>query len=152
MIHTDLYHRRAGPVALFCSFLEAGLLKMRCHLIDTLPQELAVSSQAPSQKPIYDIPGYPEVRKHRILWRESDGASWPFKPTFTLGEQWIIWTSKDGSFIVTTSDKTHVHAQVIIVRVWTVFWAEKIVLENLEVWGKENHLYGKRPQTFHWQK
>ena len=37
MITTDLVIVGAGPVALFAIF-EAGLLKMRCHLVDYLPQ------------------------------------------------------------------------------------------------------------------
>lgn len=37
MIQTDIAIIGAGPVGLFAIF-EAGLLKMRCHLIDYLPQ------------------------------------------------------------------------------------------------------------------
>jgi len=36
MITTDICIIGAGPVGLFGVF-EAGLLKMRCHLIDALP-------------------------------------------------------------------------------------------------------------------
>ena len=37
MIQTDIIIIGAGPVGLFTVF-EAGLLKLRCHLIDSLPQ------------------------------------------------------------------------------------------------------------------
>ena len=37
MITTDLLIIGAGPTGLFAVF-EAGLLKMKCHLIDALPQ------------------------------------------------------------------------------------------------------------------
>jgi len=37
MIQTDLLIIGAGPVGLFTVF-EAGLLKLKCHLIDVLPQ------------------------------------------------------------------------------------------------------------------
>ena len=37
MIETDLLIIGAGPTGLFTVF-EAGLLKMKCHLIDSLPQ------------------------------------------------------------------------------------------------------------------
>lgn len=37
MIETDIIIIGAGPVGLFTVF-EAGLLKLRCHLIDSLPQ------------------------------------------------------------------------------------------------------------------
>ena len=36
-IETDILIIGAGPVGLFAVF-EAGLLKLRCHLIDALPQ------------------------------------------------------------------------------------------------------------------
>jgi thioredoxin reductase len=45
MIQTDLCIIGAGPVGLFAVF-EAGLLRMRCHLVDALPQiggQLSVS-------------------------------------------------------------------------------------------------------------
>ena len=37
MIKTDILIIGAGPVGLFAVF-EAGLLKMKCHLIDILPK------------------------------------------------------------------------------------------------------------------
>ena len=37
MIQTDILIIGAGPCGLFTVF-EAGLLKLRCHLIDALPQ------------------------------------------------------------------------------------------------------------------
>ena len=37
MIQTDILIIGAGPTGLFTVF-EAGLLKMRCHIIDALPQ------------------------------------------------------------------------------------------------------------------
>ena len=37
MIQTDIIIIGAGPVGLFTVF-EAGLLKLKCHLIDALPQ------------------------------------------------------------------------------------------------------------------
>ena len=37
MIKTDIVIIGAGPVGLFAVF-EAGLMKLRCHLIDAIPQ------------------------------------------------------------------------------------------------------------------
>jgi len=37
MIETDILIIGAGPTGLFAVF-EAGLLKLRCHIIDALPQ------------------------------------------------------------------------------------------------------------------
>ena len=52
MITTDICIIGAGPVGLFAVF-EAGLLKMRCHLIDALPQVGGQLSEIYPQKPIY---------------------------------------------------------------------------------------------------
>jgi thioredoxin reductase (NADPH) len=60
MIETDILIIGAGPTGLFAVF-EAGLLKLKCHLIDALPQIGGQLSELYPKKPIYDIPGYPEV-------------------------------------------------------------------------------------------
>ena len=58
MIQSDIIIIGAGPCGLFAVF-EAGLLKMRCHLIDFLPQTGGQCSEIYPKKPIYDIPGFP---------------------------------------------------------------------------------------------
>ena len=149
MIHTDLCIIGAGPVGLFAVF-EAGLLKMRCHLIDALPQIGGQLSEIYPQKPIYDIPGYPEVKAQDLVDNLMEQAK-PFKPTFTLGERVDhLDKQEDGSFIVTTSDKTHVHAQVIIIAGGLgCFEPRKPVLENLEKFeGKGVTYMVKDPETF----
>ena len=48
----------AGPVGLFTVF-EAGLLGLRCHLIDNLDKIGGQCAELYPEKPIYDIPGVP---------------------------------------------------------------------------------------------
>ncbi|MGN6396729.1 MAG: hypothetical protein ACTHMI_14255 [Mucilaginibacter sp.] len=60
IIATDICIIGAGPGGLF-TVSEAGLLKMRCHLVDALPQAGGQLSEIYPQKPIYDIPGYPQI-------------------------------------------------------------------------------------------
>ena len=55
MIKTDIIIIGAGPTGLFTVF-EAGLLKLKCHLIDALAQ--LVANVLKFAKPIYDIPAY----------------------------------------------------------------------------------------------
>lgn len=123
---------------------------MRCHLIDALPQIGGQLSEIYPQKPIYDIPGYPEVKAQDLVDNLMEQAK-PFKPTFTLGER-VDHLDKqaDGSFIVTTSDKTHVHAQVIIIAGGLgCFEPRKPALENLENFeGKGITYMVKDPETF----
>ncbi|GAB2615155.1 NAD(P)/FAD-dependent oxidoreductase [Belliella aquatica] len=149
MINTDICIIGAGPVGLFAVF-EAGLLKMRCHLIDALPQVGGQLSEIYPQKPIYDIPGYPEVKAQDLVDNLMDQIK-PFNPTFTLGERVDhLAKQEDGSFIVTTSDKTKIHAQVIVIAGGLgCFEPRKPVLENLEKFeGKGVTYMVKNPETF----
>jgi thioredoxin reductase (NADPH) len=114
MISTDILIIGAGPVGLFTVF-EAGLLKMRCHLIDALPQVGGQLSEIYPKKPIYDIPGYPSVLAGDLVNNLMQQIE-PFKPTFTLGERAeTIERLEDGKFRLTTSRKTEITAPVIMI-------------------------------------
>jgi thioredoxin reductase (NADPH) len=114
MISTDIIIIGAGPVGLFAIF-EAGLLKMRCHLIDYLPQAGGQLSEIYPKKPIYDIPGYPSVLAQELIDNLLKQAE-PFKPAFTLGER-IEKLEKRGErdFVVTTNMGTEVHGKVVVI-------------------------------------
>ena len=85
MIQTDILIVGAGPVGLFTVF-EAGLLKMRCHLVDSLPVPGGQLAEIYPKKPIYDIPGYPSILAGDLVDRLMEQIA-PFKPGFTLGER-----------------------------------------------------------------
>jgi thioredoxin reductase (NADPH) len=114
MISTDILIIGAGPVGLFTVF-EAGLLKMRCHLIDALPQVGGQLSEIYPKKPIYDIPGYPSVLAGDLVNNLMKQIE-PFKPTFTLGERAeTIERLEEGKFRLVTSRKTEIIAPVIMI-------------------------------------
>jgi thioredoxin reductase (NADPH) len=114
MIQTDILIIGAGPCGLFTVF-EAGLLKLRCHLIDSLPQAGGQLTEIYPKKPIYDIPGFPEVLAGDLVDNLVKQAE-PFKPGFTLGERAeTIEKSEDGQFIVTTHRGTVHKAPVIAI-------------------------------------
>ncbi len=114
MIETDILIIGAGPCGLFTVF-EAGLLKLRCHLLDTLPQSGGQLTEIYPKKPIYDIPGYPEVLAGDLVKNLMKQIE-PFHPGFTLGERAeVIETLKDGRFKVTTSRNTVIIAPVIAI-------------------------------------
>jgi thioredoxin reductase (NADPH) len=114
MITTDIAIVGAGPVALFAIF-EAGLLKMRCHLIDYLPQVGGQLSEIYPKKPIYDIPGFPSVLAQELIDNLVKQAE-PFNPVYTLGER-IESLEKlgDGDFILTTNMGTKISASVVVI-------------------------------------
>lgn len=114
MIKTDIIIIGAGPVGLFAVF-EAGLLKLKCHLIDSLPQPGGQCSEIYPKKPIYDIPGFPTVLAGELVDNLMAQAA-PFKPGFTLGEAAkSIDKLEDGSFIVTTVKGTQHHAPIVMI-------------------------------------
>ncbi|MFN8230732.1 MAG: NAD(P)/FAD-dependent oxidoreductase, partial [Bacteroidia bacterium] len=113
-IETDIVIIGAGPVGLFAIF-EAGLLKLRCHLIDYLPQVGGQLSEIYPKKPIYDIPGYPSVLAQELIDNLMKQAE-PFKPTFTLGERVEKLEKIDErNFIIETNMGTQVNAKVVVI-------------------------------------
>lgn len=114
MIQTDIAIIGAGPVGLFAIF-EAGLLKMRCHLIDYLPQVGGQLSEIYPKKPIYDIPGFPSVGAQELVDNLMEQAK-PFNPTFTLGER-VEELERRGhaDFILTTNMGTQIQAKAVVI-------------------------------------
>lgn len=114
MIQTDILIIGAGPVGLFTVF-EAGLLKLRCHLIDALPQAGGQLTEIYPKKPIYDIPAFPSVLAGDLVDHLMEQAA-PFKPGFTLGERAeTIEKDAEDQFIVTTNRGTQHRAPVIAI-------------------------------------
>ena len=114
MIKTDILIIGAGPTGLFTVF-EAGLLKLKCHLIDALPQPGGQCAEIYPKKPIYDIPAFPEVLAGDLVNNLMKQIE-PFQPGFTLGERAeTIEKLEDGSFIVTTNKGTKHQAPVVAI-------------------------------------
>ncbi len=114
MINTDICIIGAGPVGLFAVF-ETGLLKMRCHLIDALPQIGGQLSEIYPHKPIYDIPGYPTIKAQELIDNQMEQIA-PFHPTFTLGERVEkLEKLEDGSFILTSNEGTVISCKVVVI-------------------------------------
>jgi thioredoxin reductase (NADPH) len=132
MIKTDIIIIGAGPVGLFAIF-EAGLLKLKCHLIDSLPQPGGQCSEIYPKKPIYDIPGYPTILAGELVDNLMEQAK-PFKPGFTLGEAAVkIDKVEDNKFIVTTDKGTQHEAPIVMIAGGLgVFEPRKPPIEGLE--------------------
>ncbi len=114
MIKTDMLIIGAGPTGLFAVF-EAGLLKLKCHLIDALPQPGGQCAEIYPKKPIYDIPAFPEVLAGDLVDNLMEQIK-PFEPGFTLGERAeTIEKLDDGTFVVTTNEGTQHNAPVVVI-------------------------------------
>jgi thioredoxin reductase (NADPH) len=114
MIQTDILIIGAGPVGLFTVF-EAGLLKLKCHLIDSLPQPGGQCSEIYPKKPIYDIPAHPFILAGDLTEQLMEQIK-PFSPGFTLGERAeFIEKDDEDQFIVTTTRGTQHRAPIIVI-------------------------------------
>lgn len=133
---------------------EAGLLKMRCHLIDALPVVGGQLSEIYPQKPIYDIPGAPGIIAEDLI-RNLQLQIEEFKPGYTLGERVeALVKQEDGSYIVSTNEGTEVHCQVVVIAAGLgSFEPRKPAVERLEHFeGKGVHYMVKKPEQFRNQK
>lgn len=149
MIQTDICIIGAGPVGLFAVF-EAGLLKMRCHLVDALPQIGGQLSEIYPQKPIYDIPGFPSINAQELVDNLMKQIE-PFKPTFTLGERVeTVNRQEDKSFILRTNEGTEIHCKVIVIAAGLgSFEPRKPAIEKLEEFEGRGVAYMvKNPEHF----
>ncbi len=149
MVETDICIIGAGPIGLFAVF-EAGLLKMRCHLVDVLPQIGGQLSEIYPKKPIYDIPGVPEIKAEELIAQLQKQIE-PFKPTFTLGERVESLTKlQNGSFVLITSDHTEIRAKAIVIAGGLgCFEPRKPALDKLEDFEGKGVVYMvKNPEEF----
>lgn len=111
---TDVAVIGAGPTGLFAVF-ECGMLKASCHVIDVLDMPGGQLSALYPEKPIYDIPGFPEIRADELVKRLVDQAA-PFKPVYHFGQRVeTLSETKDGGWRLTTSDETEITARAVII-------------------------------------
>lgn len=134
MIKTDIIIIGAGPTGLFAVF-EAGLLKLKCHLIDSLAQPGGQCTEIYPKKPIYDIPSRPEILAGDLVDQLMKQIQ-PFQPGFTLGETASeIKKQADGSFVVSTDKGTQHQAPVVAIAGGLgTFEPRKPILQNLDLW------------------
>lgn len=149
MIQTDILIIGAGPTGLFTVF-EAGLLKLRCHIIDALPQPGGQLAELYPKKPIFDIPGFPSVDAGVLVDNLMEQIK-QFEPGFTLNEvAQTIEKQEDGSFIVTTNKGTqHQTKAIAIAGGLGSFEPRKPDLENLAQFEEKGIEYFVRdPELF----
>ena len=149
MIKTDILIIGAGPTGLFAVF-EAGLLKLKCHILDALPQPGGQLSELYPKKPIYDIPGFPEVLAGDLVDNLMEQIK-QFEPGFTLGERAeTIEKQEDGSFIVTSNKGKKFHASVVAIAGGLgSFEPRKPLIEDIEFYEDKGIKYFiKNPEKF----
>ena len=114
VIETDVVIIGAGPVGLFAVF-ELGLLDMRCDVIDILDKPGGQCAELYPDKPIYDIPGIPEISGGELTKSLLEQIK-PFNPEFHLSTivSELKQINNDLWEVVTDSDKIF-HTKVIVI-------------------------------------
>lgn len=129
---TDIVIIGAGPVGIFAIF-QAGMLGMKCHVVDILPNIGGQCRALYPEKPIYDIPGYSVITAQGLIDNLTAQAS-PFHPTYYLGEkvEEILDNNENNSItIVTNLNKKITCKAVIIAAGCGSFQPNRPPLENI---------------------
>ena len=113
MIETDIVIIGAGPVGLFTIF-QAGMLKMRCHVVDTLEMIGGQCSALYPEKPIYDIPAHPSIEAQDLIKKLEQQAA-PFKPVYHLGEVVEKLEKTEYGYLLTSSKNTQISCKVVMI-------------------------------------
>ncbi len=149
MISTDILIIGAGPTGLFTVF-EAGLLQLKCHIIDALPQPGGQLAELYPKKPIFDIPGCPSVLAGDLVTNLMEQIK-QFQPGFTLSETAeTIQKIEDETFIVTTNKGTKHHAKAIAIAGGLgTFEPRKPLIENISKFEEKGvEYFVKDPELF----
>ncbi|WP_138380525.1 NAD(P)/FAD-dependent oxidoreductase [Luteithermobacter gelatinilyticus] len=111
---TDMIIIGAGPVGLFAVF-EAGLLGMKCHLIDNLDRPGGQCTELYPEKPIYDIPSRPKVTGQELVDNLIEQCR-PFEPRFHLSQQaGALRQLSSGHWRIETTRDVAIEAPVVVV-------------------------------------
>jgi thioredoxin reductase (NADPH) len=149
MIKTDILIIGAGPTGLFTVF-EAGLLKLKCHLIDALPQAGGQCSEIYPKKPIYDIPGFPEILAGDLTNNLLEQCK-QFEPGFTFGERAEKITKDENNIFTVTTNKGTKHQAPVVAIAGGLgsFEPRKPSIENLSFYEEKGVEYIiKNPEIY----
>lgn len=146
-IHTDVVIVGAGPAGLFAVF-ELGLLDMKAHLVDILPKAGGQCAELYPEKPIYDIPGHPQISGQQLVDLLLKQIA-PFHPTFHYGEMIesleVLGTQEDTSFrLRTDTGKSFTCKSVIVAAGGGSFQPKKPPIAGIEDYEGKSVFYAVR--------
>jgi thioredoxin reductase (NADPH) len=148
-IETDAVIIGAGPVGLFQVF-ELGLLEIKAHVIDSLPEVGGQCIELYPDKPIYDIPAIP-VCTGRELTNNLLKQIAPFGAQFHLGQEVNqLEPQADGRFLVATSQDNHFLSKTVFIAGGVgAFQPRTMNLEGIDAFvGKQVFYHIKHPEQF----
>ena len=139
----------AGPVGLFQVF-ELGLLEIKAHVIDSLPEIGGQCIELYPDKPIYDIPAVPVCTGRELVGNLLKQIE-PFKPQFHLGQDVTsLEQQSNGRFLLTTSENQSFLTKTVFIAAGVgAFQPRLLNLEGIEdLVGKQVFYHVKQPEQF----
>jgi thioredoxin reductase (NADPH) len=148
-IETDVVIIGAGPSGLFGVF-ELGLLDIRAHVVDSLPQVGGQCAELYPDKPIYDIPALPVCGAQELVDRLMEQIA-PFEPQFHLGQTvTTLQREANGRFRLETSTGTCFDtATVILAAGLGAFQPRRLRAAGADQWeGCNIHYRVREPEQY----
>ena len=148
-IETDAVIIGAGPVGIFQVF-ELGLLEIKAHVIDSLPEVGGQCIELYPDKPIYDIPAIPVCTGRELVGNLLDQIK-PFAPQFHLNQEVsTLEQQADGRFLISTSlEQQFLSKTVFIAAGVGAFQPRTLNLEGIEAFVNQQVFYRvKDPEQF----
>ena len=153
LIKCDVVIIGAGPAGLFAAF-QAGMLDLKCHLVDALDAVGGQLSALYPEKPIYDIPGHPEVLAGELV-AMLEAQAQPFGPEFHLNQQVSeLAPAENGRWRVVTSKAREFDAGAVIIAAGVgAFGPNRPPMDGIEAFegqgpGRGVHYLVKRREDF----
>ncbi len=137
-----------GPIGMFTAFY-AGLRKMSCKIIESLPQLGGQLSTLYPEKFIYDVAGFPKVSAQELV-DNLHAQMEQFQSTICLEEMVLeVEKQENGVFKLTTNKATHYTKTIIITAGNGAFQPKKLELEGTDKYENKNlHYYIKDINKF----
>ncbi len=134
----------AGPVGLFAVF-QAGLLGLKCILVDALDRPGGQCAELYPEKPIYDIPAYPVISGQELTDKLLEQIK-PFDPEFLYSQQVAKLVKRtDGRFELTTSQGAVIRAHTVFIAAGAgSFVPRKPKIADIEAFEETSFFYAVR--------
>ncbi|MES2214989.1 MAG: NAD(P)/FAD-dependent oxidoreductase [Pseudomonadota bacterium] len=147
-MYTDVIIIGAGPIGIFSAF-QAGILGMKSAIIDSLESPGGQCFALYPEKPIYDIPGHPQISGLELIKQLQLQAS-PFHPEYYLSQQVTHLTKTDGGFEVITNKGNKINGKTVLIAAGGgAFGPNRPPLEDIEKYEGKSIFYSvQQTQNF----
>jgi thioredoxin reductase (NADPH) len=128
---------------------ELGLLDLKCHLIDILDRPGGQCAELYPEKPIYDIPGCPNISAQGLVDKLIEQIQ-PFQPEFHFGEMVTELERTDTGFRVRTDGNTTIACKAVVIAAGGgSFQPKRPPIPGIEAYERSSVFYSvKRMEDF----